>query len=146
MEDVKTAQRACVAAVLAMLGVCGSSTAQDRPIREVLTGVWDWEAAPKRCQDSPHSIKFTPGGMELGHLAGATIDNQPPQAITIYRILDSGPDVLRMQIIGETRTTARGDLVVWDLKLLSPDAYCWRRTDWPVEGCTGRVVRCPPRR
>jgi pimeloyl-ACP methyl ester carboxylesterase len=32
---------------------------------------------------------------------------------------------------GETRKTESGDRVVWDLILLSPDSYCWRRTDWP---------------
>jgi hypothetical protein len=112
---------------------------------DVLPGVWDWEEAPKQCQENPHSISFTAGGsrMEVRHPKGAVVGNQAPQLVTVYRILAEAPASLRMEIVGETRKTERGDPVVWDLILLSRDSYCWRRTDWPPQGCTGRILRCP---
>ena len=65
-----------------------------------------------------------------------------PEEAVRYRVLQSEPD-LRMAIEGETRMTPTGELVVWDLVLLSPDRYCWHRTDWPHGGCTKAIVRCP---
>jgi hypothetical protein len=131
--------------MVAVLAACEGSEAQGRRLTDVLRGVWDWEAAPNRCQENPHSISFPPGGgrMEIRHPKGAVSGNEAPQVVTVYRILAEESRALRMEIIGETRKTERGDLVVWDLRLLSDDSYCWHRTDWPPQGCTGRVLRCP---
>jgi len=65
-----------------------------------------------------------------------------PQPVVRYRVLESEP-FLRMAIEGETRKTPAGDLVVWEVVMLSPDRYCWHRTDWPEGGCTAAIERCP---
>src|SRR5262249_26983880 len=81
--------------------------------------------------------------MEVRHPKGAVVGDQAPQVVTVYRILAWSANALRMEIIGETRKTEDGDPVIWDLIVLSPDSYCWHRADWPPQGCTGRVLRCP---
>lgn len=140
-----TRSAAVVLGMIAVLALSEVSAARGRRITDVLPGVWGWEAAPKRCQENPHYISFTAGGsrMEIRHPKGAVVGNQAPEVVTVYRILATSADALKMEIIGETRKTERGDPVVWDLIVLSPDSYCWHRTDWPPQGCTGRVLRCP---
>jgi len=66
--------------------------------------------------DDHNRISFTRDGtrMEIRHPRGAAVENQPPQGVTVYRILAEGPRALRMQIVGETRTTERGEPVVRD--------------------------------
>jgi hypothetical protein len=59
-----------------------------------------------------------------------------------YRILSQTPGFLRMQVVGETRRTDGGELVVWDLRMRGRDEYCWRRTDLPYQGCTTPIQRC----
>jgi hypothetical protein len=65
-----------------------------------------------------------------------------PAETVRYRVLQSEPN-LRMVIEGETRKTAAGEPVVWDLVLLSNDQFCWHRTDWSPGACTKAIVRCP---
>jgi len=74
--------------------------------------------------------------------AERVMDKEAPRIVTVYQVLSESPDSLRMRIVGETRRTHAGEPVVWDLVLLSRDSYCWHRTDWPSQGCTGRVLRC----
>jgi hypothetical protein len=59
----------------------------------------------------------------------------------LYRVVATRP-YLRLLLVDEDRTTASGDPVVWDLMMLSPDRYCWHRTDWPPGSCTQRNERC----
>jgi hypothetical protein len=61
-----------------------------------------------------------------------------------YRVLERTPKYLRTQIEGEAERTADGNLVVWDVVGLSPDLYCWHRTDWPPGACTDKIERCKP--
>lgn len=59
-----------------------------------------------------------------------------------YEVIAYTPDSIRLFLVGETRRTSAGELVLWDLVLVSADAYCWHRSDWPQGGCTKRIVRC----
>ena len=138
--------RVLLVAIAVTLAAYAPGAAQVGRPSEVLTGGWDWEAAPKRCQENPHSISFTRDGtrMEIRHPKGAVVaggDRLPDP-----RRRAAGAAHADHRIIGETRTTEQGEPVVWDLILLSRDAYCWRRTDWPQQSCTGRVLRCPVHR
>ena len=82
-----------VTAIVAVLAISEVAEPQSRRMTDVLAGVWDWEAAPKRCQENPHSISFTAGNtrMEVRHPKGAVVGNQPPQLVTVYRILGEAP-------------------------------------------------------
>lgn len=139
-----TRGRLVVIATFAISSLCFVTQSQAERVMDVLPGVWDWEAAPQRCQENPHSISFTPDrrSMEVRHPKGAVMDKEAPRIVTVYQVLSESPDSLRMRIVGETRRTDAGEPVVWDLVLLSRDSYCWHRTDWPSQGCTGRVLRC----
>jgi hypothetical protein len=48
-----------------------------------------------------------------------------------------------MAVFGETRRTAEGVPVVWDLVLVDSNTYRWHRTDWPWGGSTKAIRRCP---
>jgi len=142
---VKTARGPLVAiGIFAVSSLCGVTQSRAETVTDVLPGVWDWEAAPQRCQENPHSIDFTPDrkSMEVRHPKGAVMGKETPRVVTVYRVLSESPSSLRMRIVGESRRTDAGEPVVWDLVLLSRDSYCWHRTDWPPQGCTGRVLRC----
>lgn len=116
-----------------------------RQMQDTVTGLWDWEIAPKWCAENPHSITFSRDGskMEVRHPKGASIAGGVAQALVVYEVLSKSPGLLKTRVVGETQTSGRGDIVSWDLVLLSPDAYCWRRSDWPPGSCTRRIIRCP---
>jgi hypothetical protein len=78
--------------------------------------------------------------MTLRYAKGA--DGQPPAAAN-YSVIDESANYLRMSMKGETRLDPAGNAVVWDLVLLSPDSYCWHRSDWQEGGCTQPAIRCP---
>ncbi len=48
-----------------------------------------------------------------------------------------------MRLDGEERLTPDGKTVIWVLKPLPNDMFCWGRTDWPSTGCLIIHVRCP---
>jgi hypothetical protein len=70
------------------------------------------------------------------------IDSATGQREVRYEIRDVTPSRNRAFMEGETRTTAAGALVVWDLVLTSPNSYRWHRTDWRPSGYTQEIVRC----
>ena len=121
-------------------------SAPERPalFDELETGQWGWSQGKNRCDDNPHSIEFSDDGREMlltrahstRNFAGAMVRTSR------YDVLDVQDGVVRMKLRGEGRRTEEGELVVWDLRLLGPSAYCWHRTDWPAADCTNRVVRC----
>jgi len=109
-----------------------------------LPGTWGWEQNPELgCSGNPHTIRFTRDRtfMLLKHVKKIDRASGNPDPVVRYRVLQSEPD-LRMAIEGETRTTPAGDLVVWEVYMLSPDRYCWHRTDWKAGGCTKAIERC----
>jgi hypothetical protein len=57
-------------------------------------------------------------------------------------VLPGMPMVIRAELADESRRTADGDLVVWDLVLASDNRYHWHRTDWPEGAVTMAVIRC----
>ena len=80
--------------------------------------------------------------MLLEHAIPFKRSNGNKDPVTRYRIQQAEP-YLRAKIEGETRTTPSGELVVWEVIMLSPDRYCWHRTDWSEGACTAAIERCP---
>ncbi|WP_416899073.1 MAG: hypothetical protein ACMVY4_04930 [Minwuia sp.] len=60
-----------------------------------------------------------------------------------YIVLSREPQVLTMLLEGETRKTAEGEAVLWQLRVLDAGTFCWRRTDWKPGACTVVRTRCP---
>lgn len=114
----------------------------DRDVYAVVAGTWDWAGRPGTCRDDPHTLAFSPDRATMV----LTFVRQPagPERETRYEIRGVTRSGVRGFITGETRRTAAGEPVVWDLVLTSPDSYRWHRTDWAAAGHTSEVVRCPP--
>ena len=134
-------------ALASALGLAGpmvhAQATDSRPtLREAAAGVWGFEAAGASCKDNPHTITFSADGGEMTLQYTKSFDGKPPVQAK-YKILADGEDYLRMSMYGEDRKTDSGELVVWDLLMLSYDSYCWHRTDWSENGCTQPASRCP---
>lgn len=132
------------AAVLA----AAPATAQDRTVFDVVEGTWSWTNGDSTCLDQQHRIKFSRDRtvMFLEYAPDST-----GEATTYrYRVIDAGPGihpgiplVIRAELESETRTTATGEVVVWDLIVAaSGNRYHWHRTDWPDLGLTNAIIRC----
>jgi hypothetical protein len=128
-------------AVVALLPAAEPLSAQQAPadIRTRVTGTWRWEQSTPDCK-SGHVISFSADGRRM--LLTPVPMKGDTGEVTQYEILGSGSNTIRGRIVDETRRTERGEIVVWDLILFEQDRYCWRRTDWPTEGCTQPIVRC----
>lgn len=111
--------------------------------QEIAAGTWGFDAEGASCDDNPHRIEFSADGQFMWLRYSKGVDGELPP-ITEYRLIDEGPGFMRMRIMGETRTTEADDLIEWDMVLLTPDAYCWHRTDWEEGGCTQPAYRCSP--
>jgi hypothetical protein len=60
-------------------------------------------------------------------------------------ITASTSSTLTLQYQGETRRRDDGQLLEWQLVVVSPGVYRWRETSWPPEGVNVVVgVRCEP--
>jgi hypothetical protein len=127
--------------VVALLATAPTLNAQS-DIRTRVTGRWRWEQSTPDCKNN-HVISFSTDG-RLMLLTSFAMKGDTGE-VTQYEILGTGANAIRGRIVDETRRTDRGEIVVWDLILFEQDRYCWRRTDWPAEGCTQPVVRCGAR-
>lgn len=111
--------------------------------RDIVIGVWGWNI--KQCKNNPASISFkndgsimyfdTYKGMYLG-------DKSKPIKRVEYIITGENKNVLFTSIKGEDRLDKNGRPVSWQLVVKSRDTFCWRRNDWPKNGCTKNLIRC----
>jgi hypothetical protein len=136
---------AAAVVVLLMIGLWVShSSAYAAPngdIRAAVTGRWTWAADTAGCRDA-HVIAFPDSGKVM---TIATRDMAGGVKLTTYDILLQTSSTIRGAIRGETRMTAAGKPVIWDLVLTGPDEYRWKRTDWTSTpwSYTGPIHRCP---
>ena len=110
-------------------------------VGELSTGTWGWPEGTSSCEANPHSISFSDDRTVM-EIRRAQPLASTGETTTVYDIEHIGHDVVRGRIRGETRRTPGGKLVVWDLRLVAPGAYCWHRTDWDTGGCTDIIRRC----
>lgn len=104
-----------------------------------------WGAAHRTCEKNPTQIQFSPDRKR--------VEFRYPQHVYDYAgewkqqhwysVFSSDSDGIVMALDDEQRRTPDGKLVVWVLKPLPDDMYCWGRTDWPSTGCIIIYVRCP---
>ena len=141
----------CFAVVIAFLAALAAALRPPRPyevppgrdVYAVIEGTWDWAGRPGTCRDNPHTLAFSPDGETLLLMSERPIDGDTAGQTTRYAIRRVTRSGVRGAIHGETRRTAAGDPVVWDLVLTGPNSYRWHRTDWREGGYTAEVVRCP---
>ncbi len=115
-----------------------------RDIFGLVQGTWAWTTADSNCATDPHRITFTPD--HRGMIITAAHPYRRPDgqldSVAYYDILAYSRGWIRGAIRGETRLTADGRPVVWDLVLRSPDRYAWHRTDWFRDAYTREIRRC----
>ena len=130
-------------ALVSLLSCTTIHTVEDSPF-VILPGTWGWTTdSGLECHENPHDLSFSDdkSSMLLAFHQPLKNPSEKAEQTVRYRILATAPH-LRMKIEGETRTTPTGELVVWDLVLLSRNKYCWHRTDWRRGACTASNERC----
>jgi hypothetical protein len=118
------------------------ASAQPSSALAALKGTWNWVG--EGCDKNPFILSPSPDGSTIT-LSSTEPDSAGTLHRTEYRVLEQASAFVRGQITDEDRRTASGKLVVWDFVVLSPDRFCWRRTDWPSTGCTKPLQRCEGR-
>jgi len=112
-------------------------------IRKTVAGRWTWTTDKKGCANA-HIIAFSDDGKVMTIVQPSSDIGGGDTSTTTYDITMVSQSAIRGAIRGETRLTDDGKPVVWDLVLVGPDTYRWRRTDWfSAWGYTPSIVRCP---
>jgi hypothetical protein len=110
-----------------------------------LSGTWGWTKDHTRsCARNPHTLTFSADRhfMILRHRAPIKSFDGSSRSEAYYRVLQSTPRSVTLGLEGETRHQRDGRPVLWELRLLSDSAYCWRRTDKSEHSCSAPIVRC----
>lgn len=111
-------------------------------------GSWGNNQIPHAtCETNPAKISFSADRTRaIFTLSSAAIDyrGQANEAYG-YDIFSFDEDGIVMQLDDEQRLTPDGEAMIWVLKPLPKDMYCWGRKDWPSTGCIHINVRCPER-
>jgi len=129
--------------ILALLSGCVTGSAIDRPsIFSTLTGKWDTDNPPT-CE-SYRAISFSDDGktITVSYPDNGYASEFDARSKFEYDILDVNESWLRMALQNEQRLDADGKPVVWVLKLVDENTFCWGRDDWPSDGCTPPRFRC----
>jgi hypothetical protein len=112
-------------------------------IRKTVAGRWTWTTDKEGCANA-HIISFSGDGKVMTIVQPSDDIAAPDQLTTTYDISRVTQSAIRGAIRGEKRLRDDGKPVVWDLVLVGPDEYRWRRTDWVSPwGYTPGIVRCP---
>lgn len=119
----------------------GGAGATLPPIFARVAGTWDWPGRPGSCRDEPHTLSFTPDGRFMLLTFAKPVDSTGTREVR-YAVRGHTERSVRGAIVDETRRTDAGQLVVWDLVLVTPTSYRWHRTDWEEGAFTPEVVRC----
>jgi hypothetical protein len=112
-------------------------------------GNWDWYNGDSTCLGNTHTVGFSPDRRTMTITFKQPLDTATGRRVASYRVLAAGsgivpevPFAIRAAMDAETRRTAKGELVVWDLLLASPNRYHWHRTDWAGRAVTRAIIRC----
>ena len=110
-----------------------------------LTGTWGWADGSHTCATNPHTISFSPDWRYMDFAYPQPVDSATGRRTARYAVRGHDRNRIRAFLLHEDRRDAEGKLVEWDLVLLSPDVYVWRRSDWPLDASTNPVHRCSAR-
>lgn len=108
----------------------------------VVAGRWGWVEGTHTCESNPHTISFSPDWRFMYFLYPEPVDTSTGRREATYEVRGYTPYSIRAFLLHETRTDRMGELVEWDLILLSKDLYVWRQSDWPIDASTNPLERC----
>ena len=126
----------------------GCSSLPETQSRHVtwLEGTWE-VAGVESCSVLPRNVQFAPVRAKLYITYPRDSTNSDGESFKtkwVYRVLSATEERVRVSLMGEDRRDVSGLPVTWDIRKLSKDKYCWRRSDWPIEECTVARTRCGP--
>ncbi|RLA52587.1 MAG: hypothetical protein DRR42_07155 [Gammaproteobacteria bacterium] len=129
--------------LVSLLFGCATGTQVDEStIFSTLTGTWDTED-PATCE-SYRTISFSKNRKTMiatNPNIGYASETDGRKTF-IYDVLEVRETTIRVALENEPRLDANGNPVVWIVKLLDENTFCWGRDDWPASGCTPRRMRC----
>lgn len=130
--------------ILVLIGCDDNSGNFINPIFSSLEGKWEWRQEDSTCSSNPHTLRFVESENKLIIEHEKMIDsyNGEKYKVAEYDILGAGKESIALALVGETRTDRDSNLVTWELKLISPNEYCWRESDWAKDACTPKNYRC----
>jgi hypothetical protein len=130
------------------IGLLLACTSQVETVRDKLLtsleGTWEWRKEDSTCQDNSHTLKFDDVKKSLiikNKKETMSYDGKGYE-VAEYKILKINSNSVSLALKSETRVDSSGSPVTWDLKLISTNEYCWRRSDWPDSACTPLNYRC----
>ena len=132
----------CVPLLALLFGCATSSPIEEPTIFSKLIGDWDTEGA-STCE-SVRTISFSDDKKvmistysDIGYASKTDARKQ-----FNYDVLEEGRSELRLALENESRLDDDGNPVVWILRLVDENTFCWRRDDWRPGGCTPPRTRC----
>lgn len=135
--------------LLAATLLAASAQGAELSIRSELPGRWGVAGAAAACGSKAQTYRFE-GGNRL-RVSSATalpleqsLDREQPREI-LYNILpvfEDHPSILRMERIGETRVSAAGRPLIWDIYLKDSTTLCWHRYDTRGSECSVVLKKC----
>lgn len=126
---------------IALVSGCSSTSSIDPSMIMKLSGTWD-EATEGRCSTNYHTITINGSVLKLSYVEKGYISETDGRQTLTYSILSAEDNFLRVQLENETRLDSKGKPVIWHLKPLTVDQYCWGRDDWGQSQCTVPRVKC----
>ena len=106
-------------AVACLAGATLMARQKDSTVFQKAAGTWDRVGVPGECRDNPHTISFDEEGptMMLRYAKPAQGFNGETHTEARYEIRGWNDDMIRGFLVAptETRTTDKGQLVVWEL-------------------------------
>lgn len=126
------------------LVACASLPENQRQNIAWLNGTWEVPGV-ESCSVLPMNVRFAPLRSKLYITYPNDSTNSDGKSFKTkweYRILSATEDRVRVTLVGEDRFDDSGLPVTWDIRKISHNEYCWRRSDWSLDECTVARTRC----
>ncbi len=127
--------------ILLLCSACSSHSPINQEMQTKLQGSWQSTNSPV-CEANFHTITFNNKTLEISYDEQGFISEAEARKTFVYTILSTEKNLIRVQLENETRLDKKGNPVVWHLKPLRNDKYCWGRDDWPDLSCTASRYKC----
>lgn len=136
----------CLAAAALSCAPSGRAAAPPpSPVFASVEGTWGWVEGTHTCATNPHTISFSSDWTYMDFAYPQPLDSATGRRHARYEVRGHDQNRIRAFLLHEDRRDAEGTLVEWELILISPDVYVWRRSDWPREASTAPIKRCAER-
>ena len=124
-----------------LLSGCSTTTQIDQTVVSKLSGAWDEEPGMS-CSTNFHTIDIKESNIYIEYVEKGYISENDARKILTYKILSQSNDSIRVLLENETRLDNDNKQVIWHLKSINNDEYCWSRDDWGEGSCTPSRFRC----